>query len=74
MEGLNIQIRLKKLHLTQRWLVKQLHGRGFPTLYEPKLSDILNGAYTGPMADAVLGTSDRIIMEQEGEKPTKGRD
>ena len=65
LEGLNIQIKLKKLHLTQRWLIGQLRKRGFKTLYEPALSSILNEAYTGPMADAVIAASEEILKEQE---------
>ncbi|QAT48549.1 hypothetical protein EQM14_01445 [Caproiciproducens sp. NJN-50] len=65
MEGLNIQIRLKKIHLTQRWLLQQLHERGFGSLYEPLLSSILKGIYTGPLADSVISASEDILKEQE---------
>lgn len=65
MEGLNIQIRLKKLHKTQRWLLKQLQRKGFGTLREPRFSDILNGIYTTGCAPEVLAESDRILKEQE---------
>lgn len=65
LEGLNIQAKLKRLRLTQRWLLDQLHGRGFVELRESTLSSILTGAYKAPLADSVISASEEILKSQE---------
>lgn len=65
MPGTEIKIELLKLHLTQRWLLQQLHHRGFSTLHEPRFSDILNGVYTSGNAKEVLEAAEQVLNEYQ---------
>ena len=65
--GVDIKIRLLKAGKTQRWLLKELRKRGFSSLYEPALSSILNGTYSGRMANEVLELTEVILSEIEKE-------
>ena len=64
MQGKNIKIKLIELHLTQRWLLQQLHHRGFSKLHEPHFSDILNGVYTAGDAPEVIAAAEKVLDEQ----------
>ncbi len=68
MQGQNIKIRLLKMHLTQRWLLQQLHHRGFSKLHEPRFSDILNGIYTAGDTPKVLEAAEQVL-DEEDKKP-----
>lgn len=65
MQGLEVKIRLTRMHLTQRWLLQQLHHRGFGKLHEPHFSDILNGVYTAGDAPEVIAAAEKVLDEQQ---------
>lgn len=64
----DIKKRLIDLGKTQRWLVKQLNKRGFPTLRENAFSAIINGSYSRGYAQQVLDLADEILAEQAGKE------
>jgi len=68
MQGLAIKVRLTQMQLTQRWLLQQLHHKGFSKLHEPRFSDILNGIYTVGNAQEVLEAAEQVL-DEEDKKP-----
>lgn len=65
MQGLEIKIRLTRMHLTQRWLLQRLHHRGYGKLHEPHFSDILNGVYTAGDASDVIAAAEEVLDEYQ---------
>jgi hypothetical protein len=65
MQGTEIKIELLKRHLTQRWLLQQLHHRGFGKLHEPHFSDILNGVYTAGDAPDIIAAAEKVLDDQQ---------
>ena len=61
----NIKIRLIQLGKTQRWLLMELHKRGFSTVHEPLFSNIINGIYTAGCANVVLEAADELLAQYE---------
>lgn len=61
--ALSMKARLADAQLTQRWMLDQLHKRGFGALAESTLSDINRGRYTGRCSSPVLVEEERILAE-----------
>jgi len=66
--GIDIKIRLLKLGKTQRWALEQLKHRGYSTMTEQRLSNIIRGVYTIGCAREVLEALNQIIDEAEKEQ------
>lgn len=64
--GHDIKFDLFKRNLTQVWLAEQLQIRGINT-DKSELSSMLSGARTGPKADLVIETSQKIICDYDKE-------
>lgn len=64
-KGLNIQIELKKQDKTQRWLLQELHTKGFANIDASRLSRILTGAYPWGVSTAVINASNEVLGIKE---------
>jgi hypothetical protein len=62
--GLSIREKLLHLKKTQRWLVKELRENGFPSLYEPKFSRILDGDHYSD-SEEILKTAIAILDREK---------
>ena len=60
----NIKERLIQIGKSQVWLLKMLRERGVNT-QPPQLSNIINGNYTYPKAQAILEICNDVLMEVE---------
>lgn len=67
----NIKDRLDALGKSQVWLLRKLRERGFST-QPPQLSNIINGNYTYPKANMLLGECNQILSEYESTVTDKG--
>ena len=56
----DIKSKLIALGKSQVWLLKELRKRGY-NVQPPQLSNILNGVYTYPKANVILGECDKIL-------------
>lgn len=63
----NIKERLKKLGLTQAWLILELRKRNIAVVQAPELSQYINGVSTYPKSVRVLEACDKILKELENE-------
>lgn len=61
--ALTMKARLADAKVTQRWMLDQLHKRGFAKLYETTLSDINRGRSTTTYSVSVLEEEERILAE-----------
>ena len=59
-----IKERLTKLGKSQVWLLKKLREREVNT-QPPQLSNIINGNYTYPKAQMILGICNEVLTEVE---------
>lgn len=59
-----IKERLTKIGKSQVWLLKMLRERGVNT-QPPQLSNIINGNYTYPKAQALLKVCNDVLTEVE---------
>ena len=61
--AISMKARLADANITQRWVLDQLHKRGFAELCESTLSDINRKRYIGRCAAPVLAEEERILAE-----------
>ena len=60
----NIKERLTQIGKSQVWLLRMLRKRGV-NVQPPQLSNIINGNYTYPKAQAVLEICNNVLTEVE---------
>ena len=60
----NIKERLTQIGKSQVWLLMMLRKRGV-NVQHPQLSNIINGNYTYPKAQAVLEICNNVLTEVE---------